>query len=317
MIANTPQNKKFAGVEILEELAKEEMGRFKKALGKASSVYFDKQSVGMAPKEAKDFWLKINRAATVISVVADDAHDTAFTLLKDPNHKRKSWDEYFTAARTLTRTSPKGFALGLAATALGLGETVDKVASLISRSTEVQGDLYQVAAKAKVFVDHYEWAKNHAEKFGSTDEGLIRKYANLKTWERKDEFTQFSNVAEKATDGFIEVFVEGPVKLYLMISSGQIMVIIQGLIARDSFEFQNANEKGLGQSHSLLTGMQKAVETSPLFKITRELFAQGLKEYHASWKEEHLDIRQSAIDEDREKRFIQCFENGTLFVKQQ
>ena len=315
MIANNVPKNQLAGVETLEELANEEMGRFKKALNKASSAYFDKQSVGLSPKEAKNLWLKVSRAGTLISVIADDAQDTAFTLLKDPNHQRKPWDAYMTGARTLTRTTPTGFALGVAAKVLGLEDTVNKIASLISRSTEVQGDLYQVAAKTKKFIDHYEWAKKQAEKYGSTDDGLIRKYANLKTWEKKDEFQQFSSVAEKATDGIIEVFVEGPVKLYLMISSGQLMVVIQGLIARDSFEFQSADEKGLGNSLSLLLNAQKAVEISPLFKIVRELFAQGLKEYHASWKEEHLEIRQSALDEDREKRFIQCFENGTLFVK--
>jgi len=314
MIANTPHSP-FASVEVLEELAKEELGRFKKGIAKASNVYFDEQSVGLDPKEAKKLWNIIGRAVQMITYGLDDVYDTSFTLLKDPNHQRKSWDAYLTGARTLTRTTPTGYALGVVAKMLKLEETVNMAASLISRSTEVQGDIHKVARKAKEFVDHYEWAKQQAKSFGNEDGGLIRKYASLKTWERKEEFVQFSSVAEKATGDFIEVFVEGPVKLYLMISSGQLMLIIQGLVRANAFDFDNAGTKGLDDSLAILQNAQKAVEISPLFKIIRELFAQGLKEYHASWKEEHLEIRQSALDEDRAKRFVDCFENGTLFVK--
>ena len=67
----------------------------------------------------------------------------------------------------------------------------------------------------------------------------------------------------------------------------------------------------------MLLNSQKAVETSPLFKVVRELFAEGLKKYISLWKEENEEIRQSVLDEDRAKRFIECFEDGTLFVKKQ
>ncbi len=314
MIANNPQNQ-LASVAILEELAKEELGRFKKALSKASNTYFEKQSKGLGPKKAKDLWLKITRAGSIISFLADDAYDTGFLLIKDPDHQRKTWDTHMTGVRTLSRTSPKGYALSIAAKLLNLEETTGRVASLVSRSTEVQSDIYRVAEQTKKFIDHYEWAKKQTERFGNADNGLIRKYASLKTWERKEEFVQFSSVVEKATAGFIEVFIEGPVKLYLMISPEQLMIIIQGLVTRNAFDFMNADEKGLGDSLTLLLNAQKAVETSSLFTIIRELLAEGLKNYHSLWKEENEEIRQSVLDEDRAKRFVECFENGTLFVK--
>jgi len=315
MIANIPQQSPFASVEVLEELAKKELGDFKRSLAKASNVYFEEQSAGLDPKEAKDFWNKIGRAVQIITYGIDDAYDTSFTLLKDPNHQRKTWDAYLTGARTLTRTTPTGYAFGVIAKFLKLEETVNMVASLITRSTEVQCDVHKVVRKAKEFVDCYEWAKQQAKSFGNEDDDLIRKYASLKTWERKEEFVQFSSVAEKATEGLIEVIIEGPVKLYLMISSGQLMIVIQGLVRNNMFEFDNEGTKGLEDSLTILQNVQKAVEVSPLFKIIRELFATGLKEYHASWKEEHLAFRQSALDEDRAKSYIECFEDGTLFVK--
>ncbi|TRZ51670.1 hypothetical protein D4R99_04055 [bacterium] len=317
MIANhIPQNP-LASVEVLEELTKEELGRFKKALSKASNVYFEKQSVGLEPKDAKDLWLKITRAGNIITFITDDAYDTAFALIKDPGHERKSWDTHLTGLRTLSRTTPKGYALSVVAKFLNLEETTDKVASLIPRGTEVQSDMYRVAAKAKTFVDHYEWAKKQAEKFGNTDTEIVRKYASLKTFERKEELAQFSSIAEKTTVGVIEVFIEGPIKLYLMISPEQLMVVIQGLVKGNAFDFLNADKKGLDDSLTLLLNSQKAVETSPLFKVVRELFAEGLKKYISLWKEENEEIRQSVLDEDRAKRFIECFEDGTLFVKKQ
>ncbi len=315
MIANNPPKNKFASIEVLEELAKEEMGRFKKSIAKASGAYFKAQSDGLSPEEAKELWQKIVRAGTIISFLSDDAYDTAFGILKDSDHERKSWDTHLTGVRTLTRTTPKGYALSVAAKFLNLEETTDKVASLISRSTAVQCDIYQVAAKAKAFIDHYEYAKKQADKFGNTDDELARKYASLKTWERKEEFDQFSSVAEKATADVIEVFIEGPIKLYLMISPEQLMILIQGLAMRNAFDFMNAEKKGFDDSLTLLLNSQKAVETSSLFKIIRELLAEGLKKYHSLWKEENEEIRHSFIDEDRAKRFVECFENGTLFVK--
>ncbi|MFA5831584.1 MAG: hypothetical protein WC878_07190 [Candidatus Paceibacterota bacterium] len=314
MIANTPQNQ-FASIEVLEELAKGEMGRFKKALSKASNSYFKAESKGLGPEEVKDLLQKITRAGSIITFVADDAYDTAFALLKNPDHERKSWDTHLTGARTLSRTAPKGYALSVAAKLLNLEETTDKVASLISRSTAVQSDIYRVVAGAKTFIDHYEWAKKQAERFGNDDDEMAVKYASLKTWERKEEFDQFSSVAEKATAGAIEVFIEGPVKLYLMISPEQLMIVIQGLVMRSAFDFANAEKKGLDDSLTLLLNSQKAVETSSLFKVVRELLAEGMKKYHSLWKEENEEIRHSFLDEDRAKRFVECFENGTLFAR--
>jgi len=269
----------------------------------------------MTPKEVRDLLQKITRATSIISFVADDAYDTAFAIMKEPGHQRKSWDAHLNGVRTLTRTTPKGYALSLASKFLRLEETTDKVASLISRSVEVQRDVHQVAAKVKTFVDHYEWAKKHAEKFGKIDDELIRKYACLKTFEREEELAQFSSVAEKATAGAIEVFIEGPIKLYLMISPEQLMIVIQGLTMTNAFDFENAGKKGLDDSLTILLNSQKAVETSSLFKVIRELLAEALKKYHSLWKEEQEGIRQSVIDEDRAKRFVECFENGTLFLK--
>lgn len=319
MILDQEPKKNLASVEVLEEIAKEELGRFKKALNKASSSYFDEQSEGLDPKKVRDLFNKINRASSIISFLADDAYETAFSLMKENEEKgeRKSWDAHLNGVRTMSRTTPKGYALSLVAKFLKLEETTDKIASLISRSTEVQSDIYRVAEKVKKFVDHYEWAKKQAKKFGSTNNELVQKYACLKTWERKEEFDQFSSMAERTTNEIIEVFIEGPIKLYLMISPEQLMIIIQGLVVRDAFSFMNAEKRGLDDSLTLLLNSQKAVEKSPLFKIIRELLAESLKKYHSLWKEENEEIRSSVLDEDRAKRFVECFENGTLFVSQQ
>jgi hypothetical protein len=317
MIGNFPENKGLASIEILEELAKGEAGRFKKALAKASNKYFEEKSKGMTPKEARDLWMKgIVRAQSVITFAFDDAYDTAFTLLKDPDHARKGWDDHLTGVRSISRPAPRGFLLSVIMKQLKLEETADHVSALVIRGNEVQNDVHRVVAKAKAYIDHYEWAKKHAEGFGHEEnEDAIRKYASLKTWERKDEFTQFSSVAKTATAGAIEVIIEGPVKLYLMISPEQLLIVLQGLAMRNSFDFMNADKKGLEDSLDLLLLSQKAVEKSDLFTTLRGLLASTLHEYHALWDEEHLDIRKEMIDEEREKRFVECFENGSLFVK--
>jgi len=313
MIGNLQRKKPLAGVSVLEELAKGELGRFKKAIGKGAEKYFEEHSKGMDPKASRDLWTKVSRASQMIAWTADDAYDTAFAVVKNPDHERRGFDDHLSGVRSVARTTPRGFLLSVIAKQLRLEETATKVSSLVARGTEVQNDIHQVMAKAKEYIDRYEWAKAHAKSFNHEDEELAQKYASLKTWEREEDFTSFTSVAETATLGAIEVIIEGPIKLYLMISEDQFLVVLQCLSALNAFEFSSAEKHGYEDALAIFANSKKAMEGSALFTMIREILAEGAKGYFSLWKEEEEGIRKGFLDEENRKRFIACFENGTLF----
>lgn len=305
----------LADKEVLRELSRNELGRLKKALFISADKLFEEKSKGLSPKDSVKLKNNTERAAQIMSWLAGDALDTALLILDDPNHKQKSWEEYFTGVRSISRTSPQSYLFTAVARMLRLDDTAHKTASLVSRGNEYLTDVYRLLSEAKKFITNYEFAKKHAKKYNSESESLMMKYSVLKTWEKEKSFERVSEIANSAVAGAIEVIIEGPFKLYLMITEDQFLVVVQLLSLMSSFDFEGSGNVGFSEGVENLKLSQELIKRSLLYEIMRELLGKALYEYHNLWKVECREIRQEFLDDDRTHQFVRMFENGTLFVK--
>ena len=301
--------------EVLEKLAKNELGRFRKALFTSAKKLFEEKSNGMEAKDASRLFERTNEAAQVISIFLKDFVETYFEVSKKSDHDRMSWEEHFAGARSVARLSPGGYLMNSVARLLKLEETAGNVTSLVRRGNESLPEAHRVFGEIKKFVTNYEFAEKHAKSFGNESEGLAVKYAVLKTWEKQTDFDKFSSVAEAGVSDTIEIIIEGPFKLYMMISSEQFTIVLQLMTLLSSSEFEGGSDKGLGQALRDMKFSQKMLEGSPRVTIARELLSKALVEYHSLWKEECNEVRTEYLDDDRAKHFTECFEDGSLFIK--
>jgi len=318
MFNNTLQmNAPLADKEVLKELGKNELGRFKKALFISGNKLFEEKSKELSPKDSVKLKTRIDKVAQTISWAAEDILDSSFLILDDPDHKRRSWEEHFTGVRSVSRTAPQSYLFTAIARLLRIDDTARKTASLIGRGNDHLTDTYRLFSEAKKFIANYEFAKKHLKEYGNESEGLMLKYAVLKTWEKKENFDHVSSVADTAVSGAIEVIIEGPFKLALMITEDQFLVFIQLLSLMSSFDFEDSGSAGFGEGVENLKLSQELIKRSPLYEIARELLGKALCEYRNLWKEECTEIRDEFLDDERTRQFVRMFEDGTLFLKKQ
>jgi hypothetical protein len=315
MIANMPIKNSLTEVAVLKELAKAEKGRFLAAVEKTAGKLQSEGTEGMSADDILDRATRLEKASTLISIAADEIFDSTFALLEDPKHKRRGWEEYVGAARTVARPARSGFVLRHLAREIKLDETADNVSSLIHRGIEVLNNVQMSLSDAKKFAEAYSFALKQSEAYEAKEKRLCRKYATLKTWTRKEEVESFVSAAEMAIEGSIEVIIEGPVKLYFMISPEQFLFLLQAISAGNAFELLTAKEDGFRAALDSLLNTQTMVESSPLFKTSRTLLAESLREWLRLWKKEQESIRKELVSEEYARNFVEMFENGTLFSR--
>jgi hypothetical protein len=303
-------------VSVLKELANTEHGRFIRALEKAAEKLRTTGVEGLSAEEILERSKRLEKATMLISIASEEVMDSTFGLLEDSSHKRRGWEEYVGAARTVARPARAGFVLRHLAREIKLDETADNLAALIHRGVEVLNCVQISLSDAKRFTEAYEFAVKQSDSYSAKEKRLCRKYATLKTWTKKEEMDHFTSAAEAAINGSIEVIIEGPVKLYLMISPEQFLFILRGLAADNAFEFLTAKEDRFASALASILNVQTMVERSPLFSITRTLLGEGLKEWLVLFKEEQESIRKEFVCEEYAKTFVEMFEDGTLFAKQ-
>jgi hypothetical protein len=300
-----PTKGHLADKDVLKEIGNNELGRFKKALFGSSNKLFEEKSVGLSPKDSVKLKNRTDRVAQIISWFAEDLLDSSLLVLGDPNHERKPWEEHFTGVRSVARTSPQSYLFTAIARLLRLDDTARKT------------DVYRMLSEAKKFITNYEFAKKHLEKYENESENLMIKYAILKTWEKEQSFERVSTIADTAVSGAIEVIIEGPFKLALMITEDQILVFVQLLSFMSSFDIECAGSAGQNESVGNLLLSRELVKRSPMYEIARELLGKAFHEYHKLWKEECMEIRSEFMSDEQTKRFVTMFEDGTYFVRKE
>jgi hypothetical protein len=312
-----PWGRSLSDIKILKELTQEEQKRFLEAVGKAVEKLKKEGKKEETTEEVLERVGQLEKAEILINFAIEEIVENFFEFLKEPGHKRRSWEDYVSEARACARMARTGLLYHHAKNEVGLEELAENASALVYRGIEVLNDVQISLADAKKYADAYEFAVKQTDAYGVKEKGLCRRYASLKTWARKDELDRLSSSAETAVNGAIEVIIEGPLKLYLMISEEQFLIIMKWFTSQTMFDFNTVAKFVFPALMSMTTSAQRMIERWPLFKVGRALLAESLREWLVLWKKEQESIRNELVSEEYAKNFVTMFEDGTLFAKKQ
>jgi len=162
-------------------------------------------------------------------------------------------------------------------------------------------------------------AKNYTER-ESTDlneDDLVRLYGYLKTWEEQEELDEFIDDLGNLFDQTIELYIEGPIKLYLKLSKDRYMIIFKALTAEktNDLPYIDDDQKEVMEAHSELydTIKEETEEDTGFLYNVIELSKKARKNYIKSLKEDVNRLMFLFPTRELRRQFIRKYECGFIF----
>lgn len=150
------------------------------------------------------------------------------------------------------------------------------------------------------------------------DDTLVKFYAIWKTWEDEEYLNKFVEDLAKMLDITLELFVEGPVRLYLKISPENYIIIFKTLTAESLKDLNDKEDKELQEIMEFHRYIYKTIkeENQPetgFFYITSRYLKETAKQFVENLKEEIKKLTLLFPTRELREKFIMRFEEGYLF----
>lgn len=224
-----------------------------------------------------------------------------------------SWEVYLSGLRHFLSKIGTSYLVRAVAPAFKAEDVANHIVSFLNESARLMPFLYSFSRTIRAYVTNlsrgYELWQSYAET--EPDERLIAAYASWKTWETDAEYNAFfSSLHPNITDG-IEIYVEGPMQLYLILSAQYFMLIYRIFTVEKLSELFGANDKELQSVQALHEFLNGCIKRSEVWPIMVSLLKHALKIYLDDVSREHSEKRRF-VTQDTRTRFIEDFEQGRL-----
>ncbi len=245
-----------------------------------------------------------------LDVIADRS-----SKLFDRTNERTNWEVYLTGLRKMVRQAPQSYLFRFVLPMLGLEALREKFSAYSARCL----DQFHVAHKTLAETENYlqNLTKGHsiAQEYRSEKGDLPRLYSTVKTWETESDFDRFLDNLTNLLDLTVEVFIVGPVQLYLMIGRDTFLAIFKGLTAGKLSDLQQ-NDREQSDMLQLHDFVHDSIANSKTVEITHEVLRETVREYTKRLREEHQTLRVQLPNREIRRRFIQRYESGALFQQE-
>ncbi len=303
---------KIARDVVWKEVIKDEFKRLKKALDCAGLKILEEKVA-----DSKDF-----KEIEHQRILVESVKQGIFLKLKRMNKSipsflekergRPKWEICLAGLRYLGQKLPSSILLRNIFPMLKMEKVGEILSSYADRVCEVLQSLYDFLKRAEQYLKNYEKGFRILSEFNKQNPELAKLYATLKTFKLEEEFKNFRDSLEKAASGTIEIFIEGPIKLYLMISKSAFLIIFKVLTQESILKLtQDSDElKDLTTFHKHI---HQAVEKSETLDITFQLLRLSLPEYLKLLEKEYERLRGQFPTEELQRAFLERFESGVIF----
>ncbi len=224
---------------------------------------------------------------------------------------RLKWEVYLGALKIFLAKFPKSYFLSLVFPTFHLEKAGEK---LLSFGNEFQAHLkafYRVARDTSTFQHNFEYAEHWMERFREPENDLIETYAICKSWTRDEEFEEFQRSYEETCRAAVTIVIEGPLQLYLMISSESMVFIFRALTAENLSDLLKA--EGVEDLVELGKYLEGVVKNSRFIPLAQSFMKVLAEEYLKDWNGEMKELRRRYPTADSRERFLKRFEEGSLF----
>lgn len=301
------------GLKSLGDLREIELKRFLEALETGQKNLFQQKSQKMSPEKFYHYvsFLELNKL--LLFQLAEEISENLLSM-RESDRDRSKWEIYVSGLRFIGRFFRKGYVSNVIFPLLEMEQIVVYINSLVEESLNVLNNIQKVGSLVEIYAANYSWAAEQTEAIKKKERRLCLRYASLKTWELEEEFFEFTDCLQKAILGSIEIFIEGPIKLYVMLGRERFLLILRALTAERLSEMKEM-DKYLSDALNILITLSSLIEKSDLLNALRELLPESLSQHVKIWKEEQESIRGELPTRELRRLFIERFENGTLFIK--
>lgn len=226
--------------------------------------------------------------------------------------ERPNWEVYVSGLRGLFRRMPDSYLLRYILPTFGLEPLGEKLTAYSRLWLEGLHSAQVVLRETDTFLGNMTRAQRLADEYEDNNLALQRLYASVKTWESDDELESFMGSVQKFLDSTLEVFILGPVQLYLMLDRDTVTMIFKALsVGRLSdLREKDSQYEELMQLHDYV---HQAVEDSTVLDVARSVLKEAAKEYVKRLRQEQRNLRGQLPNKDLRYRFVERFESGALF----
>ncbi len=177
--------------------------------------------------------------------------------------------------------------------------------------------------RGEVYLNYLDRAVDIARTYSERDEDdlhdddLVRLYAYLKSWEDQEELDEFIEDMDKFFDRTIELYIEGPIKLYLKLSKDKYLIIFKALTAESPNElpYIDEDQKEIMEVNDDVYEMieeEMHEDTGFLYNIV-ELLKKARENYIKSLKEDVNKLKFLFPTQELRRQFIRKYECGFIF----
>lgn len=301
-----------------EEVKKREEKRFKEALDKARGTVFANRFPAEKSFRAEDL-LEFERILRLIEGMILLGCKIFFEHLLSPLEKirgRSIWEVYLSGAKHLARRYP----LGEFRSRIGLKEWEgfpEKVDAFVKACQTSFSDFAELGREIEQYITNAKRANEIAAPYQKKDgvdyAALCRLYASLKTWKDND-LSRFQSLLEKSGQHLIEVIIEGPIQLYLLIGRDTWFLIIRVFTLERLSDFSSdKDQKELQDSNDLSQAIYDLLENSTKYKTFKEMLNEAVRLYIDDFISSQKSLRSQCPTQEFRRRFLERFEQGNLF----
>ena len=251
------KNKKEGPLESFSHVKNRELRRLQQAYGKASKKIL-KQKYGKLSRgdyskiQGYHQWVSstIGILGSILSSRWERLYQKkeeleSFRTLKD----RSRYDIYESGIRRFLKKYPQSHWSSHVIKLFSLSDIQNLFLDHIDNFLNWLRYFGSINKSAEIYLNYLDrgvnLAKNYTDRETSDLYGddLVRLYGYLKTWEEQEELDDFIDDLDDLFDRTIELYIEGPIKLYLKLSKDKYLIIFKALTAEKANDLPYIDEE--------------------------------------------------------------------------
>ena len=232
--------------------------------------------------------------------------------LFDQRAGRTNWEVYLAGLRQIHRLFPDSHLFQAVLSTYRLEDLKGKLRAFSDRWLDFLHEADESLRQVDKYLGNLAEAQEIMAGYGNENESLARLCASLKTWEKEEDFEKLFDDLRRFLDTGIEVFIVGPIQLYLMLNRDTFLLIFKALTVDklSKLEEEGRDYDDAMALHDFVYGLLRDSQTR---QVMSEVLEAAAAKYIEDLKEEHTKLRQQVPSKERKRRFVQYFEEGTLF----
>jgi len=299
--------------KVYHQVKKRELKRFHQAVETAVQTLLS-QKHGQLKEEEYTRYMKtcalIEENLRVIDRIAD-----RLAPLFEQTEARTRWEIYLGGVRQVLQAMPDSYLFQFVLPMFKLEDLKEKVLSYSEKCLEESHLTQKALTGVERYLKSLTEGQEISAKYQSENKALSRLYASIEAWETKEDFDRFLADFKSFLETSLEVFVSGPIQLYLMISREGFLLIFKALSIGKLSELEE--EKKVREIMALHDWVHRLVVDSQTLKVLQEILKASVVEYFRLFREEHIDLRRQLPTKELKRRFKERFERGVLFREEE